>query len=57
MIVPALVLISVVLAIIPAYADMPSPLEQYDSGVPMQDIRCVDGKTLIESTHGMPACI
>ncbi len=38
MIVPALVLVGAALAIIPAYAETPSPLEQYDSGVPMQDI-------------------
>ncbi len=57
MIVPALVLVGAALAIMPAYADIPSPLEQYNSGVPIQDILCVDGKTLIESARGTPACV
>ncbi len=57
MIVPALVIVGATLAIIPTYADILSPLEQHRSGVPMQDILCADGKTLMESTRGTPACV
>ncbi len=56
-IIPALVLVGAALAIIPAYAEIPSPLEQYDSGVPMQDIQCIYNRVPMESPSGTPVCV
>ena len=36
---------------------IPSPLAQYRSGVPIQEIECRDSKILMETQRGTPACV
>ena len=45
------------LSVIPAYADVPSPLQQFNQGVPLVQIQCNDSKILLLSPTGKPACV
>ncbi|RNJ79988.1 MAG: hypothetical protein D9C04_03035, partial [Nitrosopumilus sp. B06] len=38
-----------------AHAD--SPHTQFQSGVPLEEIRCSDNHTLLKSPRGTPACV
>lgn len=40
-----------------AMADVPSPLAQYNTGVPISDIQCRDSKILMETNRNTPACL
>lgn len=42
---------------IPSSADIPSPLAQYNSGIPIQEIQCRNSMTLIFSPSERPACV
>ena len=42
---------------IPALADTPPPLTQYNSGVPMHEIQCRDSRVLVETPRGVPVCL
>jgi len=42
---------------IPALADTPTPLAQYNSGVPIDEIQCRDSRILMETPRGVPACL
>ena len=55
---PALLLVLVAgMAAIPALADTPTPLAQYNSGVPIDEIQCRDSRILMETPRGVPACL
>ena len=40
---------------VPSSAEVPSPLAQHSSGMPMQEIQCNDSRTLMEAPRGTPA--
>ena len=42
--------------IVQSSADIPSPLAQYNSGIPIQDMQCRDSMILMEKPSGAPAC-
>ena len=42
---------------VPSSADILSPLAQYNSGIPIQDIECRDSRILMETIRGAPACV
>lgn len=45
------------MATIPALADTPPPLVQYNSGIPIHETQCRDSRMLMESPSGTPACL
>ena len=45
------------MAAIPALADIPTPLAQYNSGIPIDEIQCRDSRILMEAPRGVPACL
>ena len=40
-----------------ASAEVPSPLKQFQSGIPMGEISCRDGRILMETPRASPACV
>lgn len=42
---------------VPALADTPTPLAQYNSGIPIDEIQCRDSRILMETPRGVPACL
>lgn len=44
-------------AAVPALADTPPPLVQYNSGIQIHEIQCRDSRILMESPNGVPACL
>ena len=53
---PALLLLAAALAA-PALAYPGTPLAQFGSGVPLVEVSCMDGRVLLESPRGTPACV
>ena len=51
-----LVVLGAVVAV-SALAEISSPLAQYNSGIPMQEIQCSKTMTLMETPRGTPACV
>ena len=43
--------------IIPISAEIPSPYKQLEAGIALEQIACNDGKILLKSPRGMPACL
>ena len=43
--------------LIPAFAEIPSPLKQLQDGVPPEHIQCSEGRILLESPAGTIACV
>ncbi len=53
-----LTIITIGITAVPAYAASPgSPLDQFNSGVPLHMIQCSDDKLLMKSPAGKPLCI
>lgn len=42
---------------VPAESEIPSPLAQHSSGVPIHETRCGDSRILMETPRGTPACV
>ena len=53
-----LVVLAIGILTIPSYAASPgSPMEQFNSGIPIDMITCVDDKILMQSLSGKPICL
>jgi len=44
-------------ALAPAYAEVPPPLKQLESGVPPEEIQCMGDRVLVIRDGGSPACV
>ena len=40
-----------------AEAEIPSPLKQFQQGIPIEETQCRDARTLMSSPSGRPACV
>ena len=52
-----LVVLTIGIITIPAYADILSPIKQMKMGVPLNMIQCSEDKILMKSPYGKPACL
>lgn len=52
-----LTVLSIGMITVPAFADAPSPLKQFQMGIPFDMIKCNDEKILVEFSSGKPACL
>ena len=54
------IFLAIGLSTIPAFAenmDILSPYKQFQNGTPINEIQCRDGKILMETSRGTPACV
>ncbi len=49
--------ISLGVGMIPAFADIQTPLQQFNQGIPSDEIQCRDSKILMKSPSQRPACV
>ena len=54
---PVLAVLAIGLVTIPAFAETVSPYKQFQNGVPLEQIRCIGPKILMETGREMPACV
>ena len=52
-----LVVLAIGLSIIPAFAEIATPYQQFSDGTPINQIQCTDSKILMESPRNTPACV
>ena len=52
-----LVVLAIGLSIIPAFAEIDTPYQQFSDGTPINQIQCTDSKILMESPRNTPACV
>ena len=52
-----LVILAIGLSIIPAFAEIATPYQQFSNGTPINQIQCRDSMILMESPRNTPACV
>ena len=52
-----LIILAIGLSIIPAFAEIDTPYQQFSNGTPINQIQCRDSMILMESPRNTPACV
>ena len=52
-----LIILAIGLSIIPAFAEIATPYQQFSNGTPINQIQCRDSMILMESPRNTPACV
>ena len=52
-----LIILAIGLSIIPAFAEIDTPYQQFKNGTPINQIQCRDSMILMESPRNTPACV